>query len=94
VLTDASGDRAAVCVGPSVHLLFSTAPVTAEEQALHAGVHICVYITNFRQAYETLQAHKVIWTNPRFMVRVCNGFEHVLAAGISYLLACLLSVEL
>eukprot|EP01043_Picozoa_sp_COSAG02_P022142 COSAG02_NODE_1142_length_14267_cov_4.941700_7_plen_340_part_00 len=74
VLTD--GDRAAVCVGPSVHLLFSTAPVTPAEQALHAGVHICVYITNFRQAYETLKARGVIWTNPRFMhLDTCDTYE-------------------
>ena len=74
VLVD--GDRAAVCVGPSVHLLFSTAPVTAEERALHAGVHICVYITNFRQAYETLKARDVIWTNPRFMhLDTCDTYQ-------------------
>ena len=76
-----AGDRAAVAVGPSVHFLFSSAPMTDAELALHSGVHVCVYISNFRRAYERLAAQKVIWTNPRFEhLDTCDSYEDAAAS--------------
>ena len=34
-------------------------PPPKRELALHSGVHVCVYISNFRRAYERLAAQKV-----------------------------------
>jgi len=71
----------AVGVGPSVHLIFSTAPVSQAETELARGIHICVYITNFATAYAALKQKGLIWTNPRFKnLDQCDTYEQACAS--------------
>merc|ERR1719291_725415 len=79
----ADGMRAAVCVGPSVHLVFSNAPAARGVEAAQRarGVHVCVYICEFQRAHDRLRERGLIWTNPRFAhLDSCGTFEEA-AAG-------------
>lgn len=76
--TRCQGSLAAVCVGPTVHLVFDSAPVDLALQAaqLARGIHVCVYISDFKRVYEALQARGLIWTNPRFAhLDNCDTYE-------------------
>lgn len=79
----ADGARAAVCVGPSVHLVFSNAPAERGVEAAQRarGVHVCVYISEFQRAHDRLRERGLIWTNPRFAhLDSCGTYEEA-AAG-------------
>lgn len=67
----------AVAVGPGVHFVFTKDDtVTREESERAVGIHVCVYIARFREAYETLQSRGLIWTNPRFAyLDTCETYE-------------------
>lgn len=74
---------AAVCVGPSVHLVFSSAPAARGGEAAQRarGVHICVYTSEFQRAHDRLRERGLIWTNPRFAhLDSCGTYEEA-AAG-------------
>jgi len=74
---------AAVCVGPSVHLLFSSAPEPRDAEAAKRaqGIHVCVYVCEFRRAHDRLRERGLIWTNPRWAnLDSCDSFEDA-AAG-------------
>mmetsp|Transcript_55045 Transcript_55045/g.109422 ORF Transcript_55045/g.109422 Transcript_55045/m.109422 type:complete len:339 (+) Transcript_55045:57-1073(+) len=78
-----SSEVAAVAVGPSVHLLFSSGPehVPDADVALASGIHICIYISNFATAFSTLQCKQLIWTNPRFRhLDQCDTYEQAVAS--------------
>ena len=80
---------ATVTVGPSVHLVFfedRDAPLTDAEERLQAGpgggvgLHVCVYIADFRRAHDRLRARDLVWTNPRFkQLDTCDTWEEVVA---------------
>lgn len=75
----------AVCVGPSVHLILDSrnhhVDMTADRILQGRGIHICVYICEFKKVYEALQKKGLIWTNPRFAsLDTCDSFEEA-AAG-------------
>ena len=56
------------------------AEVTEEQERRMAGVHICIYIERFRQAYDHLAARGLIWTNPRFAhLDTCDTWEAAVA---------------
>mmetsp|Transcript_53374 Transcript_53374/g.155567 ORF Transcript_53374/g.155567 Transcript_53374/m.155567 type:complete len:336 (-) Transcript_53374:48-1055(-) len=80
---DEGSSDAVVCVGPSVHLVFSTAPSPRDQEALRraSGVHICVYLCEFKRAYDRLRAKGLVWTNPRFAyLDTCDSYDEA-AAG-------------
>jgi len=77
------GSEAAVCVGPSVHLIFSTAPEPRDAEAvkLARGVHVCVYISEFKRVHDALKDEGLIWTNPRFAdLDACDSYEEAVAS--------------
>lgn len=83
---EGSGD-VAVCVGPSVHLIFNSYDdgLTDSERSSRiqqaSGIHICVYISDFKQTYEHLLKIGVIWTNPRFAhLDACDSYEEAVAS--------------
>jgi len=68
-----SSDRArvAVMVGPSCHFVFSQDEETNqakmdEEVRKQQGIHVCVYIEQFKHTFLQLQSMGLTWTNPRF----------------------------
>ena len=83
-----------VQVGPSVFFLFyehRTTDLTAEREARQTGVlahdaggeglHVCIYIAHFRQAFDRLQALGLIWTNPRFaLLDTCDTYAQAHAS--------------
>merc|ERR1712150_368217 len=87
VVLGRAGSLAAVCVGPTVHLIFdssragywgSAANVEAVERS--RGLHICIYICEFKRVYEALKARGLIWTNPRFAhLDKCDTYEEASA---------------
>ncbi|KAL7526459.1 hypothetical protein ACHAWF_001782 [Thalassiosira exigua] len=75
-------EMAAVTVGPGVHIVFVES-VRLSDDILERmrGVHICLYIPNFRQAHDTLKERKLIWTNPLFTsTESCDTWEEVHAS--------------
>ena len=59
--------QAVVCVGPGVHLAYiEDETLTDSDEDTQRGVHICIYVNNFRSLYQRLSAKNLIWTNPRF----------------------------
>jgi len=79
----ADGADMAVCVGPSVHLIFTTTPGPrdAEQLQLAKGIHVCVYTCDFKRTYEALKDRGLIWTNPRFTwLDTCDSFEEAVAS--------------
>ena len=84
------GKLATVCVGPSVHLVFyeeEGRPLTDEEESLQAGpgggvgLHICVYIADFKATFERMDALGLVWTNPRFKhLDTCDNYEEAVAS--------------
>jgi len=82
-------DRSAVvAVGPSVHLVFSEdEPLTDDDEAAQAGsgvgdgLHVCVYIADFKAAFERLQRRGLTWTNPRFVhLDRCDTWDEAAAS--------------
>lgn len=75
--TNSIYDAVAVSVGPGVQLLFvENEDLTNEHCERMKGVHICIYIPNFKSTYETLQRQGLIWTNPRFThLDSCDTWE-------------------
>lgn len=75
-----------VAVGPSVHLVFTDdpqRPLTDEEEALMTapkgdgmGLHICIYIAQFRRTYDWMKQRGLVFTNPRFVhLDRCDTWE-------------------
>ena len=82
VVFDAEGHGAVVALGPNVHAVFTDIPGLSEAAlARMQGIHLCIYIVGFRQAYERLQARSLIWTNPRFVhLDTCDTWEQARAS--------------
>eukprot|EP00928_Gymnodinium_smaydae_P034209 TRINITY_DN24301_c0_g1_i1.p1 TRINITY_DN24301_c0_g1~~TRINITY_DN24301_c0_g1_i1.p1 ORF type:complete len:352 (-),score=42.16 TRINITY_DN24301_c0_g1_i1:248-1249(-) len=84
------GDSAAVCVGPSCHIVFSDVaqePLTDLEEKEQAGegggegLHVCIYVADFKTCYERLKQRGLIWTNPRFRhLDTCDSFAEAHAS--------------
>ncbi|KAL1522169.1 hypothetical protein AB1Y20_021808 [Prymnesium parvum] len=77
---------AAVAVGPSVHLVFTddaARPLQDEEERRMTapegdgmGLHICIYIAEFKRRYEWMQQKGLVLTNPRFArLDTCDTWE-------------------
>lgn len=59
---------AIVCVGPGVHLVFiESTNTSSEDRKKMEGVHVCIYASDFEGLYKKLEAHKLTWSNPRFL---------------------------
>ena len=81
---------ATVAVGPSVHLVFTedgSEPLTDASEARQAGpgggegLHICVYISDFRGTFERMSARGLVWTNPRFKhLDTCDDYAEAVAS--------------
>jgi hypothetical protein len=70
------GKRVAISVGPSCHFVFSESIVSPEEVEAAAGLHVCVYIEHYKQAYHLLKQCGAIWTNPRFIdLDTCDTWQ-------------------
>ena len=82
VVFDAEGHGVVVALGPNVHAVFTDIPGLSEAAlARMQGIHLCIYIVGFRQAYERLQARSLIWTNPRFVhLDTCDTWEQACAS--------------
>lgn len=69
--SDTYGDGVALSLGPGVHLLFveqenlEAESYDAWMQAMR-GIHICIYVEDFRGLYQRLSQENIIWSNPRF----------------------------
>jgi len=78
---------AVVGAGPSVSLVFSASrddKYDAATDHLQRGVHIAVYIQQFKHTYQALAQRGLIWTNPRFKrLDTCDTYEEA-AAGRQY----------
>ena len=84
------GRSATVSVGPSVHLIFEddeARPLTDDEERRQAGpgggvgLHVCIYIANFKATYDRLDALGLVWTNPRFRhLDTCDTYEEAVAS--------------
>ena len=45
------------------------------------GLHICIYIADFKRRYEQLQARGLVFTNPRFIhLDMCDTWEQAAAS--------------
>lgn len=85
----ASGACALVAVGPSCHLIFNEREGSnppGEQggddpvQAAMRGVHLAVYVADFRASYERMKRRGLVWTNPRFVeLDSCDTLEQALA---------------
>jgi catechol 2,3-dioxygenase-like lactoylglutathione lyase family enzyme len=82
VVYAAEGKGVVVALGPNVHAVITDIPGLGEGAlARMKGVHLCIYIVGFRQAYERLQARSLIWTNPRFVhLDTCDTWEQASAS--------------
>jgi hypothetical protein len=84
---DSNTNAAIISVGPGVQIVFIESINSDNDSNLVAqheqmkGVHICIYISNFASAYNTLQDHNLIWTNPRFVhLDTCDTWEEACAS--------------
>ena len=68
---------AIVSVGPGVHMVFmEQTHLSRECMKQMEGVHVCIYIPNFRSSYNELKDRNLIWTNPRFThLDSCDTWE-------------------
>ena len=82
---------ATVAVGPSVHFVFldeDMAPLSDQEERWQAGpagagfgLHVCVYISDFKHAYNRMHAKGLVWTNPRFShLDRCDTYAEAVAS--------------
>jgi len=56
-----------VQVGPGSHFIFNSCTTLSKETIKKQnGVHVCCYVSSFRDSYEKLKTINAIWTNPRF----------------------------
>jgi hypothetical protein len=69
-----------VQAGPSVHFLFRPCGTLSEELLKkQRGVHVCCYVSKFKQSYDKLKSANAIWTNPRFKtLDKCDCWEDAL----------------
>lgn len=77
----AGGKHVAVCVGPSIHIVFSQGSPTVVEVSRAHGLHICIYIAQFKEIYLRMKKAGIIWTNPRFRyLDTCNSLDEAIAS--------------
>jgi catechol-2,3-dioxygenase len=74
--------QALVSIGPGVHLVYSeTDALTEDALQQMEGVHICIYVNDFKGLYQRLKERSLIWTNPRFVhLDSCDTWEEALAS--------------
>eukprot|EP00565_Helicotheca_tamesis_P008437 CAMPEP_0185724462 /NCGR_PEP_ID=MMETSP1171-20130828/936_1 /TAXON_ID=374046 /ORGANISM="Helicotheca tamensis, Strain CCMP826" /LENGTH=345 /DNA_ID=CAMNT_0028392315 /DNA_START=121 /DNA_END=1158 /DNA_ORIENTATION=- len=77
-----NGQTIAISVGPGIHLLYSeSSTVTPEDSSAMEGVHICIYVPQFKSLYDKLDENKLIFTNPRFVhLDTCDTWEEAMAS--------------
>lgn len=75
-------DKAVVCVGPGVHLVFTESNDLSESDTREMeGVHVCFYADDFENLYKKLSDRGLIWTNPRFThLDSCDTLEEAIAS--------------
>ena len=80
-----NNNHAVVQVGPNIYFIFtSNANLTTEMMKLQEGVHVAVYISQFKNSYDMLKKDNIIWTNPRFVrLDKCDTWEDA-KAGRQY----------
>ena len=71
---------ALVTVGASCHLVFmereSEELPSPEERHAMKGVHLAMYVADFKQSHDRMKARGLVWTNPRFVtLDSCESFE-------------------
>ena len=79
---DGTEGQCVVTVGPGVHLVY-TENENLTDTAIKAmeGVHICIYVDNFKKLYDRLKERQLIWTNPRFTrLDSCDTWEEAHAS--------------
>jgi catechol 2,3-dioxygenase-like lactoylglutathione lyase family enzyme len=65
-------DGIALSVGPGVHIVFAeqeeevAAKLYDSWMEATKGIHICVYVEDFRELYQRLAVENLVWSNPRF----------------------------
>ncbi len=73
-----------VSVGAGLHLVYVEAPASSslskeqEDDLFHRmkGIHLCIYVHEFRSLYERLKDRSLVWTNPRFThLDTCDTWE-------------------
>jgi len=71
-----------VSVGPGVHLVYvEDKNITEEDFEAMKGVHICIYVNEFKNLYHRLAEKKLIWTNPRFThLDSCDTWDEAAAS--------------
>lgn len=77
-----TADKAVVCVGPGVHLVFVESDDLLDDDTRGMqGVHVCFYADDFENLYQKLKARNLIWTNPRFVhLDTCDTWEEAAAS--------------
>ena len=76
-----AADAAVVPVGPSCHLVFRECDADPVAEAAMEGVHIAIYVSDWKGAYERLSALGLTWSNPRFThLDMCDDFEQARAS--------------
>ena len=81
-----AGHVAVVTVGPAAHLIFDEqghdgVPLEPAAAAAMEGLHVAIYILNFRDAYVRLRERSLIWINPRFRdLDTCDAWEEAAAS--------------
>ena len=69
-------DTLSICVGPGVHLVYVEQDIDNGLKDLMEGVHIGIYVQNFKALYDNLSGQNLIWTNPRFVhLDTCDTWE-------------------
>jgi hypothetical protein len=71
-----------VSVGPGVQIVFVESDiVTDRDVEMMNGVHVCIYVSDFKATYTSLKKQGLIWTNPRFThLDSCNTWEEAFAS--------------
>ena len=72
-----SKNVAIVSVGNNVDLVFvERSNISQSDIDSMKGVHICIYVNDFKQLYDKLTSRSLIWTNPRFVhLDTCDTWE-------------------
>jgi hypothetical protein len=71
-----------VSVGPGVQIVFVESDiVTDRDVEMMNGVHVCIYVSDFKAKYTSLKKQGLIWTNPRFThLDSCDTWEEAFAS--------------